>query len=154
MFERFSREARAVVERAVTEASYLGADSVEAEHLLLALTEISGIARATLVAALKREQEQALAVVGVRAGDYDAPARRPGGLRGKFGTSAKLALERALKVVLQRGEKRILPEHLLLGVLAAEHGTVPRALRAGEIDAGALRRAAEQALDEVPSTTL
>ena len=37
MLERFTKQARAVVERAVEEAGALGADRIEPEHLLLGI---------------------------------------------------------------------------------------------------------------------
>ena len=40
MFERFTREARLVVANAEAEARELGSPTIEAEHVLLALTRI------------------------------------------------------------------------------------------------------------------
>jgi D-alanyl-D-alanine carboxypeptidase len=151
MFERFTREARRVVTQAEAEARRLGASKVEAEHLLLAMADSPAMAECglgpeELAAALEREQERALAVVGVSPGDYDVPAR-PLPTRPPYGASAKVALERALRVTLDRGDRRIQVEHILLGVLEARRGVVPRALRAADVDATALRRAARAALD-------
>ncbi|KUN23843.1 hypothetical protein AQJ11_23355 [Streptomyces corchorusii] len=44
MFERFTKDARAVVEGAFAHAQDGGARSVDAEHLLLALTVVPGVA--------------------------------------------------------------------------------------------------------------
>ena len=46
----------------------------------------------------------------------------------KFGNSAKLVLERSLKVALARGDKHIGAEHITLAALQPAVGTVPRAL--------------------------
>ena len=54
-------------------------------------------------------------------------------------------LERALKAAL--GQRQIRPGHLLLGVLAAQAGTVPRALALAGVDSGDLAARARQALD-------
>ncbi len=148
MFERFTREARAVVVRAESEARDAGSGAIEAEHLLLALTDTApmraqGIGHADLLAALETQEERALAAVGVRSADFDVPRRPNREARIRFGASAKRALERALKAAVARKDKRILAEHLVLGVVAAEAGTVPRALRAGGFDAAGLVEATE-----------
>jgi D-alanyl-D-alanine carboxypeptidase len=61
--------------------------------------------------------------------------------------SAKAALERALRVSLVRADRRIDAGHVLLGVLQAEAGTVPRALAQAGVDRDDLRRRVEAALD-------
>jgi len=144
-FERFARDARATVAAAVREeAGSSGLGVIEAEHLLLALASQPalrelGLDHDALVAALAREEEQSLAAVGVAVGDYElkrAP-RRP--RSAKMATSAKLALQRAFAIAARRGDRRIRVQHLLLGVLAAEHGRVPRALELADIDLRELR---------------
>jgi hypothetical protein len=145
MFERFDEDARAAILAAARhEAAAAGRDAVEAEHVLLALAsraEIQGVGldRATLAQALAAEEERSLAAVGVTAADYGLsaptrPARVPG-----LATSAKMALHRAVLVARRRGERRIRAQHLLLGVLGAEHGRVPRALAIAGIDVEQLR---------------
>ena len=140
MFERFTKDARAVVERAREEARDLGSPNVEAEHLLLAASERSpGLAGAELdhdaiLAALDAEGERALASVGVTASEYDLPPARPHAGTPRWGTSAKLAMQRSLKAAVRRGDRRILAAHVLLGVLQAPAGTVPRALEAAGVD--------------------
>jgi len=54
-------------------------------------------------------------------------------------------LERALKSAVGRGQIR--PGHLLLGVLAAQAGTVPRALALAGADSGDLAARTRQALE-------
>jgi hypothetical protein len=56
----------------------------------------------------------------------------------RFATSAKLAMERAVRVAGARGDKRLRAGHLALGVLRAPVGTVPRALALAELDPAAL----------------
>jgi ATP-dependent Clp protease ATP-binding subunit ClpA len=145
VFRRFAEDARAAVLAAAQEEARLSGQAVvEAEHLLLALAVHPDLRRLDLdrdelAAALEREQQESLAAVGVAAGafDLDATPRLPG--RARLGSSAKLALQRALTVAVKRGDRRIRARHLLLGVLALEHGRVPRALRIAGVDADAWR---------------
>ena len=143
-FERLTKDARALIAAAPREQESVGGDgTVGAEHLLLALTADPalrdlGLDHDELVAALVREEEESLASVGLSADAWPPPAlRRLSSPR--LATSMKLALERALTTAVRRGERRITTRHLLLGVLAAEHGRVPRALALAEIDVPALR---------------
>lgn len=159
MFERFTKDARAVVLRAAqVEAQAAGSPTIEAEHLLLALAADqrsaagklladAGLDHDGVLAALERETERSLAAVGVSAGDFalpdapPAPRRRP-----RFAASAKRALERGVKFAVARRDRRIVGAHLLIGVLRAEVGTVPRALAAADVDRIALATRAEQLL--------
>lgn len=139
MFERFTQDARRVVLQAAdVEAAALGARTVEAEHLLLALSETIGVEHDTLVDALEAETAASLDAVGVPLRPPPA-ARHRGQLR--MGASAKLALHRALQATLARRDREIRAEHLALGVLEAEVGTVPRALAIAGIDREALAAA-------------
>lgn len=144
-FERLTQDARALVHAASeTEARANGHATVEAEHLLLALAAHPslrglGLDRDELAAALAQEEERSLASVGIAAGDFDLPAGRRGPNKPRFATSLKLALARALTVAAKHGDRRITAAHLLYGVLAAEHGRVPRALRIAGIDVAELR---------------
>lgn len=146
MFERFTREARVVVERAREEALDAGSPSIEAEHLLLALARRGspallevGLDHASCLEALDDELTRSLAVAGV---GWDAPLRSRATLNSpRFGASSKLALERALRVAVERGDRRLDARHVLLGVLRAELGTVPRALEGAGIDRAALAAA-------------
>lgn len=161
MFERFTQDARAIVARAANEeAAQLGSPRIEAEHLLLALTSgppspttrllaDAGLDHDGVLAALDRETERSLAAVGVSAAAFAhadrprAPHRSP-----RFATSAKQALERALRAAVARGDRRIVAPHLLLGLLRAQAGTVPRALAAADVDPVALATRTERLLDE------
>ena len=139
MFERFTRDARAVVKDADGEARRLGSRTIEAEHMLLALArrEPFGLDHDEVLRALEAERERSLMAVGIAAGDFEvppAPVTPP-----KMAASAKVALERSLRASVARSDRRIAAGHLLLGVLAAEAGTVPRALALADIDRDELR---------------
>jgi ATP-dependent Clp protease ATP-binding subunit ClpA len=153
MFERFSRSARATVRRARDVAAADGSDSVEAQHVLLALTQHAdgstaraldalGINERTVRAALDEELADALQVVGVAAVvPPPSPTRgRSGRATPKWGQSAKLVLVRALQVTVDRGHKQIDDRQLLIALTGAEAGVIPRLLRtlgvtASDIDA-------------------
>ena len=118
MFERFARDARLVVKHAETEARERGSTTIEAEHLLLALTDCdpatpagqalaaAGLDRAALEQALASERERSLMSVGISIHDFDLPAPHPAA-RPRMAASAKSALEHALRISLVRADKRI-----------------------------------------------
>ena len=143
MFERFVREARQVALEANSVAAGLGSQSVEAEHLLVSLASTANPAGAALRDAgldpqelrdaIQRDFERVLGHVGIDASGVDVSANcRRTKLR--WGASAKRGLERALEEAKRRGDRHIGCEHILLGLLRAEHGTVPRLLAAEGID--------------------
>jgi ATP-dependent Clp protease ATP-binding subunit ClpA len=141
MFNRFTKEARQVVGDSITVARDLGATSVEAEHLLLAVAggdtpvarmlSDAGLGCDGLAAALTAETARSLAAVGVSAYPlhFSPFVERP-----RLATSAKLALERSLKVALARNDEHIGSRHITLGALRATTGTVPRALECAGVD--------------------
>jgi ATP-dependent Clp protease ATP-binding subunit ClpA len=140
MFERFTKQARAVVVLAREEAAALGASAIGPEHLLLGLA--GGESRASEVLAslglghdvLRGElvrsgsglDADALASIGI---DLDEVRRRveesfgPGALGGRrsgrlpFTSKSKKALELALREALALGDNEIGAEHVLLGVM-------------------------------------
>ena len=140
-FERFTRDARAAVIAAREQAQTSGQRTVESEHLLLALAARPefGLDRDQLAGAFAQEEERSLAAVGVAAGELEPRAGGRSRLEPRFATSSKLALQRAAAAAAKRGDRRLTAGHVLLGVLAAEHGRVPRALRIAEIDVDELR---------------
>jgi len=157
MFERFTKEARAVVHRAEDEARALGSPTIEAEHMLLALADarIGGAAAALLReqgldpeglhAALAHETELSLAAAGVAIGDFELPARAPAARRRpRFAASSRRALERSVRAASALGDKRLTARHVLVGILRADVGTVPRALAGAQVDRVALMTRAEQ----------
>jgi len=145
MFTKFGTDSRAVVHEAREIARGLESPTVEAEHLLLAVAGEPGTsAHAVLVGAglgfdrihdaLEAEFEASLSAVGISLADFDlrgtaAAARVP-----RWGTSAKLALQRAARIADARRDRRLVPGHILLGVLRAPAGTVPRALDRAGVD--------------------
>jgi ATP-dependent Clp protease ATP-binding subunit ClpA len=143
MFERFAGEARRAALEATSVAAGLGSSSVEAEHLLISIA--SGDSRAgaalreagldapELRDAVQRDFERVLHNVGIDASGVDLPANCRSD-KPRWGASAKQGLERALAEAKLRGDRRIGAEHILLGLLRAEHGTVPRMLAAEGID--------------------
>ena len=129
MFERFTQDARAIVQDGIVVARELGSPTVEAEHLLLAVTRTSKVIdldEETLRDALRQETERSLAAVGVTA---ETPAFSPYVGDPKLATSAKVALEHALKEAVGRRDRHIGAAHLAAAILRPAHGTVPRALR-------------------------
>lgn len=141
---------RALLEVAKDEASRRSASSIEAEHELLALLEDPTARAARLVAplgltyhvlsdALAREWAARLAVVGI---DVDSLADRLRAAprvhtgRPSFSASAKEAWIRAERLLHSRSSRapRSVDIALLVGILTAELGTVPRALALAGID--------------------
>ena len=159
LFDRPDADTRsAVVEAAREEAQALGSATIEAEHLLLALAgdgdsatgrllADAGLARDGLLAALERERERSLAAVGVDIRDY-APSSTPTNprLRPRLAASSRRALEWALRTAIARNDRRLRSPHVLLGILRADIGTVPRALALADIDRLELAARAEQLL--------
>ena len=146
-----------VIQSARDEARESGSRTIEAEHILLALSGQEGTAREILEstgldhdairATLEREFAESLLAVGISLGGSSpvsenwSPDFRP-----RFAQSAKLALERAVALVKKRVAPRLEPTHLLLGILYARAGTVPRILAIAGVDVDDLMRRAESAL--------
>jgi ATP-dependent Clp protease ATP-binding subunit ClpA len=137
---------RAVLERAGREAQGERSAMVEAQHVLLAmaspsdaesreLLESLGLDRRALRAALDSEFRQALSAAGVSL-EASEPQRADctNSSAPPLGTSVRHALERGLGSM--RDAPR--PAHLLLGILQAEVGTVPRALELAGLDRATL----------------
>jgi ATP-dependent Clp protease ATP-binding subunit ClpA len=143
-FQHFAKHTRAVVAAAVREeATTDGRGLVEAEHLLLALAASPqlthlGLDHDQLASALIHEEQQSLAAVGVVADELPR-AGSPRGGSPRLAASAKQAIERAAKITAKRGQRQMTAQTLLLGVIGAEHGRVPRTLQLAEIDISKLR---------------
>jgi ATP-dependent Clp protease ATP-binding subunit ClpA len=151
-------DVRAVVVRgARDEAVEDGSAAIEAEHVLLALTELSGTTTARLLAdaglthestraALDREWEQSLAVAGVAVAVDELPKATPDrSRRPQIGETTKLLLKRAMSTSSATGGGRIGAAHLLVGALDTELGRIPRALQLAGINREALRTQAYEA---------
>jgi D-alanyl-D-alanine carboxypeptidase len=141
--------------RAEHEAREDGSKTIEAQHILLAIAgEGESTTRSVLASAkldlqavrdvLDREFEHSLSAVGVSSKTYDLPAPSMGPTHPKMGASAKLVLDRAVATVTRKKDLR--PAHLLLGLLRAEVGTVPRALALAGADQADLVTRTQQAL--------
>ncbi|HEY8952555.1 MAG TPA: Clp protease N-terminal domain-containing protein [Candidatus Dormibacteraeota bacterium] len=140
------------------EAGKDGARFIEAEHMLLALAaapEIeagrllieSGLDHDRLTAALRDEHRESLAFAG-----FQAPAERRFEATEldrhiSMGTSAKAALGRAVHASHRERQRRgrLASIDVLIGILQAELGTVPRALAIAGVDRGALIALARRA---------
>jgi ATP-dependent Clp protease ATP-binding subunit ClpA len=147
MMTAFDTYLEAVLVRAEQEARDDGSATIEAQHLLLAIAgereagshEVLasvGVDYRAIRDALDREFEHSLSAVGVSRAGFALPRPTGGSAQPKMGASAKLALERGLASADRRNDLQ--PTHLLLGVLLAEVGTVPRALALAGIDRGDL----------------
>jgi len=158
MFQRFTKDARAVVVEAEAEARELGSPTIEAEHLLLALTRQDpvtpvgavlaelGLDHDRMSDALAAERERSLMAVGISIGDFDlSPAHAS--TKPRLAANAKNALEHALRISLARTDKRIEAGHILLALLRAEAGTVPRVLTEAGVDRTELNDRTAAALD-------
>jgi D-alanyl-D-alanine carboxypeptidase len=137
---------RTLLEQAGREAQGDRSATVEAQHLLLAmvapseaesrqLLESVGLDRPALRAALDAEFRHALSAAGVSVA-VPAPPRAECTTTSPppLGTSVQHALERGLGSTREAPR----PAHLLLGILQAEVGTVPRALELAGFDRAAL----------------
>jgi ATP-dependent Clp protease ATP-binding subunit ClpA len=164
MFERFTKEAQAVVVLAQDEATALEADRVGPEHLLLGLAAEQGAAARVLeplgfgYAALRTELEQsgqaldaaALASIGIDLGEVRRRVEEsfgPGALGGHrkgrrpFSADAKKALELSLREAIALSDRHIGSEHILLGVMRDPGEPVARLLRSHEQTPQAVRAA-------------
>ncbi|MDP9869515.1 MULTISPECIES: Clp protease N-terminal domain-containing protein [Streptosporangium] len=93
----------------------------------------AGLDRQAIRDALDREFEHSPNAAGVSLAAFDLP--RPSTASApptQLGASAKLALERGFASVARK--KDLQPAHLLLGILRAQVGTVPRALALAGVD--------------------
>jgi len=148
--DRLTGRLRALVMRALDEAARRGAGTVEAEHLLLAIAAGTGDVSATLAAegldydavdaALKAERAHSLTMAGVTPVDATALESTPRRSRPTWGASVREAMNRAHRRSTrdrhQRG--RMAEVDLLVGILQARLGTVPRALELVGMDREAL----------------
>lgn len=151
----FDKYLHAVIMRADQEAREDGSPTVEAQHLLLAvageqeptthaLLAAVGLDRDAVHAALEQEFVRSLSAVGVSSTTYDLPPASWRPARPKMGTSGKLALERIFST---SRKKDLRPAHLLLGILLAQAGTVPRALALAGVDQEDLTNRVRESLE-------
>jgi ATP-dependent Clp protease ATP-binding subunit ClpA len=158
MMQRLTPDARSLVASAEQEARAQRASHVEAEHLLLAMAATpatdagrvlatAGLTHESVEAALEAELEASLAVVGVSvdAAALGTPSPHPQRTP-RLGASFKASMERSVSSAA--GSSRIRPAHLLLGVLGAQQGTVPRSLARAGVDTDELVRLTRQSLTQ------
>jgi D-alanyl-D-alanine carboxypeptidase len=140
----FGTYVHTIIEQAGHHASKDGSATIEAQHLLLAIAAQQGTTADQVLTSvgldqhairevLDREFEESLRAAGVSRAAFDLP--RPSSDHepsARVGASAKLALERGVAAAARR--KDLQPAHLLLGILEARVGTVPRALALAGID--------------------
>jgi ATP-dependent Clp protease ATP-binding subunit ClpA len=160
MRERSKKDFHVVVLDARTEARLRAEAKIEAEHLLLALARRpswdagrvlveAGLDHDRLRDVLDADVEHTLEAVGVSAATIRIPdSTLPMAGEPRWGASAKTALRRASTIARDQGHRSLDPTHILLGVLRASEGTVPRALATAGVDADALAARAEATLDE------
>ncbi|MFF2787827.1 Clp protease N-terminal domain-containing protein [Streptomyces sp. NPDC058049] len=138
----FDKYLHAVIVRAMHEAHEDGSATIDAHHLLLSLAADQGstaqqvlasvgLDRAAVHDALEREFEHSLSMVGVSPGAHDLPRPSHASQHPKMGASARLALERSFA---SARKKDLRSAHVLLGILQAQIGTVPRALALAGVD--------------------
>ncbi|HXC79520.1 MAG TPA: Clp protease N-terminal domain-containing protein [Candidatus Acidoferrum sp.] len=140
-----------VVRQFVVQAKQDAAKYVEAEHMLLTLAandesdacillRESGLTYRELASALHEERRRTLAFAGVEPLDEKQTAATELDRQLTLGTSAKVAIKRAL--IASRGGRSRRPciqsTELLFGILQAELGTVPRTLAIAGVDRAAL----------------
>jgi ATP-dependent Clp protease ATP-binding subunit ClpA len=170
MFERFTKEARAVVVGAQEVARDATSRSIDTRHLLVALIERPGPThRALREAGIDVAALAARALADLRSGGLDADAlagigidldavrhhadavfgphaleragRKSGG-HIPFTSEAKKALELALREAIRLKQKRIDSSHLMLGILRADSPGRALLVDAG-VDIALLRTALE-----------
>lgn len=142
----WARALRVSLARARTEAKRAGSRTLEAEHLILALASERDSEPAKLLAgagldyerltdAFRDERRQSLAYAGV-----DIPLPEPTEWRGTpvWSSSAKNAIIGAHVFATEHGRRRLTSVDLLVGILEANLGTVPRAFDLAGIDREAL----------------
>ncbi len=141
-----ARVTRASLARARVEAKQAGSRSLEAEHLILALASErdsepakllaeAGLDYESLTDAFRKERRQSLAYAGVELAF--PPVTEWQGIP-VWASSAKEALLRGHTVATHAGHGRLNGVDLLVGILKADLGTVPRALALAGIDREAL----------------
>lgn len=134
MFERFTQQARQVIQLAEEESRNLRHAYIGTEHILLGLLQEEGVATQVLGdlgPVTDRARSQVVRLVGC--GEEASPQRIP------FTPRAKKVLELALREALSLGYTHITPEHILLGLVRENEGVASRVLYEFEADAERIR---------------
>ena len=130
MFERFSEPARLVVVYAQEEARGLGHPHIGAEHILLGVVRVE-------VAILPAGLDDIRARIGKGPGTWSGQI--------PFTSGAKGTLERAAREAIVLGHSRVVPAHLLLGLVDE-----PEAVLAAGATTERMRVAAMRRLEAAP----
>jgi len=151
--QAFRAQFHGIIGVAFVESTNRASANVEAEHVLLAFLfdrsnplaavfTAHGLTYQSFDEALVAERRQTLAAVGVAMPDPErlrAAPRVRGVGRGRFGTTAREAMDRAIRRArARRRNQRLTYADLAFGILSAELGTVPRALALAGIDRQAI----------------
>jgi len=144
MFERFTDRARRVMVRAQEEASTLGHDCVDTEHLLLALVQEDDGAAAKVLESLSISPEAVRQRVEQATGHRVRPASGPL----PFAPRAQEALRLAVRESVQLGHRHIGTEHILLGLRREGDGVAAQVLASLGADLDQVRERVTQVLDE------
>ena len=174
MFERFTPEARQVVEGAQQQARDLRHDRIGTEHLLLALLARPGTTSATVLGRHGLTRSAVVTDVARMTGaELDADALTsvgidlaavrtsveatfgPGALEGRRGRTghipftprAKKVLELSLREAIALKSRSITDGHLLLGLIREGEGLAAQVLHDRGVDLPALRDEVRLALD-------
>jgi ATP-dependent Clp protease ATP-binding subunit ClpA len=126
VFERFARDARTAVSRAISEASRRGDRKVSTDHVLISVLHDPAIAQQIGAGpeearqAADRLDRRALAAIGI---DVDALGPLEAGPKATqlpFTPGTKAVLKRALTYTAAEKSRRIQTRHLLLALLERE----------------------------------
>jgi D-alanyl-D-alanine carboxypeptidase len=143
-----SRQLHAVGQRAVAEARLRRAGSVGAEHVLLAIASdpeaapsralaANGLDYVAIVAAIERERVRSLAVADrdpIPAALTSTARRDKPGWGASVRELLRTADKQAAKTAARSGDARALETELVVSILRAEVGTVPRMLAIAGVD--------------------
>lgn len=156
MFERFTTDVRGIVLATAQEtARRRGEARIGSDHILVGVVDsgnatalAAGLTPAVLEAALDRLDHTALGAIGLGA-DQRLLARprrpRPGHL--PFTRGAKGALQRSLRIAVDRGDRVITTDHVLAALAVGGHkDAAVRLLRACGVDPAELESAVRQAM--------
>lgn len=154
MFERFTREARQVVTRAVEAARDRSDARVGTDHLLIGALDTGagkqiGLSPAAVRGELDRIDQEALAAVGIDPSLIGAaPGWQPREQRHlPFTGASKDTLKQSLREAIAMNHRHIGVEHILLALTTLpEPDRATQALRGLDIDPAALRRSLLEAL--------
>jgi ATP-dependent Clp protease ATP-binding subunit ClpC len=135
MFDRFSSGSRKLMGIARAEASNLGHDFIDAEHLLLGILRDKGSAGVTVLRAVGGKPEELRdKLLGLMP---EAKKSAPGGQL-PFTGRAKTVLQMSLEEAEGLGHQQVGTGHVLLGIMTLQDGAVAEVL-AG-IDPEAVRK--------------